>query len=77
MHFANDSLQNCVDLEFLFLLSEIVRYSSNSNLFNYLLKGLFTLTTIMTMVRATEEMGYIVPHGSVHMETCRKGNGNP
>ena len=43
-------------------------------------KGLFTLTAATateTQIFFPSRMGYIGPYGSVHMETCGKGNGNP
>ena len=44
------------------------------------IKGLFTLTAakaMETQIFFLSRMGYIGPYGSVHMETCGKGNGNP
>ena len=43
-------------------------------------KALFTLTAataMETQIFFLSQMGYIGPYGSVHMETCGKGNGNP
>ena len=48
--------------------------------FLMLLKGLFTLTEATeteTQIFFPSRMGYIGPYGSVHMETCGKGNSNP
>ena len=44
------------------------------------IKGLFTLTAakaMETQIFFLSRMGYIGPHGSVYMENCSKGNGNP
>ena len=61
-------------------LSAVTFFKVNSADHDEYSEGLFTLTAATateTQIFFSSRMGYIGPHGSVHTETCGKGNSNP